>query len=207
MNLSRKSFGVTFTVACFVLAVASHSSAQQNSDPAKFLAAYEPELPRAIPARKLYLLSNLAPAALAAKDFGKASTYANQLLALGRSEQNQPGFGPSIYANSTHVGNIVLGKIALMNGDVTLAKEHLLAAARISGSPTLISFGPDMQLAKDLIEKGQRDAALSYFDLCARFWTNDRGRLPRWKDIVAKGSVPDFGANLGYILDSWRFAK
>jgi len=207
MNQSRKTFGVALAVVCFVLAVARHSSAQRNSDAAQFLAAHERELQQAIPvARKLSLLASLAPAALAAKDFAKASSYANELMALGQSQQNKPGFGPSIYGNSTHVGNIVLGQIAFVNGDVSSAKEHLLAAARISGSPTLSSFGPDMRLAKELIEKRERDAAVAYFDLCAKFWTNDRGKLQQWKDAVAKGSMPDFGANLGYIFDSWRFA-
>lgn len=208
MNQSRKSFGIAIAVVCLGLAVVARSSAQPNNDPARFLATHEPELQQAVPvARKLYLLSSLAPAALAANDFAKARTYAEDLMSLGKSQQDQPGFGPSLYGNSTHVGNIVLGKLALINGDVTSAREHLLAAARISGSPTLSSFGPDMQLAKELIEKGQRDAAISYFDLCAKFWANDRGRLQQWKDAVAKGSVPDFGPNLGYVLDSWRFAK
>ena len=207
MNQSRKTFGGALAVVCFVLTVAAHSSAQRNSDAAQFLAAHEPELQQAIPvARKLSLLASLAPAALAAKDFAKASSYANELMALGQSQQNKPGFGPSMYGNSTHVGNIVLGQIALANGDLNSAKEHMLSAARISGSPTLSSFGPDMRLAKELIEKGERDTAIAYFDLCAKFWTNDRGKLQQWKDAVAKGSMPDFGANLGYIFDSWRFA-
>jgi hypothetical protein len=208
MNQSKKIFGIAFMVICVALAVAPDSSAQRNSDPGQFLAAHEPELQQPIPvARKLYLLTALAPAALAAKNFAKARTYAEELMALGKSEQGQPGFGPSIYGNSTHVGNVVLGKLALINGDLTSANEHLLAAARISGSPTLSSFGPDMQLAKELIERGQLEVAISYFDLCAKFWTNERGRLQQWKDAVAKGSVPDFGPNLGYIFNSWQFAK
>ena len=207
MNQSRKTFGVALAVVYFVLAVAAHSSAQRNGDAGQFLATHEPELQQTTSvARKLSLLTSLAPAALAAKDFAKASSYANELMALGQSQQNQPGFGPSIYGNSTHVGNIVLGQIAMVNGNVNSAKEHLLSAARISGSPTLSSFGPDMQLAKELIEKGERDTAIAYFDLCATFWTNDRGRLQQWKDAVAKGSMPDFGANLKYIFDIWRFA-
>src|SRR5437763_16945637 len=116
MNQSKKSFGIAFTIVCFVLAVAAHSSAQRNSDAAQFLAAHEPELQQAIPvARKLSLLAGLAPAALAAKDFAKASSYANELMALGQSQQNKPGFGPSMYGNSTHVENTALGQIALAN--------------------------------------------------------------------------------------------
>ena len=38
-------------------------------------------------------------------------------------------------------------------GRIEEAKRHLLAAGRSSGSPVLGSFGPNMSLAKDLLEK------------------------------------------------------
>src|SRR5438128_2361830 len=98
MNLSRKSFGLALTVACFVLAVAARSPAQQNSDAGQFLATHEPILQQATEApKRLYLLFNLAPAALAANDAAKARRYAEELLTLGLATRSQPGFGESNY--------------------------------------------------------------------------------------------------------------
>ena len=95
-----------------------------------------------------------------------------------------------------HQANLVLGRIALVEGDVDRAKEHLLAAGRVAGSPTLGSFGPSMVLARELIEVGEREAVLEYFELCSRFWDSDR--LGRWADLVRAGGTPDFGVNLHY---------
>ena len=85
-------------------------------------------------------------------------------------------------------------------GDIERAKEHLLAAGNTSGSPQLNSFGPNMTLAKELLEQGERDVVLEYFRLCAKFWKSRShlGTLEEWANQVKAGMVPDFGANLRY---------
>jgi hypothetical protein len=60
------------------------------------------------------------------------------------------------------------------------------------------TFGPNMSLAKDLVEKGERDSVLAYFELCRKFWEKDEGRLDQWSRDVKSGKVPDFGGNLSY---------
>ena len=95
-----------------------------------------------------------------------------------------------------HHANLVLGRIALAQEDVARAKAHLLAAGRVARSPTLGSFGPNMRLARELVERGEREVVLEYFDLCSRFWNPDT--LGAWADVVAAGRTPDFGANLLY---------
>jgi hypothetical protein len=71
---------------------------------------------------------------------------------------------------------------------------------RRPGSPTLNSFGPDMSLAKDLLEAGERDSVLQFFDQCRAFWKKSalERRLDDWSTVV-KGCcrLPDFGSNLG----------
>jgi hypothetical protein len=56
------------------------------------------------------------------------------------------------------------------NGPLVQAKEYLLASARTSGSPQLNSFGPDLQLARELALKGEKDVVLQYIELCRSFW-------------------------------------
>jgi hypothetical protein len=208
--LSYKRNLLTAIVSGWVLLSACAYAGAQGvvtQDPAQFIANHEPELDGANQARKFYLISNLAPAALAANQIDKARSYAEQLLAMGQAMQSQPGFGPSFYGNGTHVGNVVLGQIAYLNGDIKAAKEHLLEAGKVSGSPNLNSFGPDMLLAKELVAKGERETVLKYLDLCATFWKNDRGRLETWKQNINQGEEPNFGSNVGYVFDIWRFAK
>jgi hypothetical protein len=60
------------------------------------------------------------------------------------------------------------------------------------------SFGSSLTLAKDLLEKGERDTVLEYFMLCREFWKKDYGKLDKWMQEVMDGKTPDFGANIFY---------
>ncbi|MET0650081.1 MAG: hypothetical protein ABW208_26025 [Pyrinomonadaceae bacterium] len=196
---------------CLSLTFAQESQARQDdehkAEAIRFLASREPQLATAERSNKLYLLLNLTPAALYAGESAKAAAYAQELLALGEQLKTRPGNGPGMYGDAVHVGNLVLGRLALLNGDVDKAREHLLASGRVPGLPVLKSFGPNMRLARELIEKGERDAAVEYLDLCAKFWENEGGRLAGWKAVIKDGGMPNFGPNLGVQLISWRFAK
>ena len=55
-----------------------------------------------------------------------------------------------------------------------------------------------MILAEALLEEGQIEIVLEYFELCRDFWEMHNGRLDRWSADVAAGRVPRFGANLLY---------
>lgn len=55
-----------------------------------------------------------------------------------------------------------------------------------------------MSLAKDLLEKGEKQTVLEYFKKCAKFWKMDHGKLDSWAKQVESGETPDFGANLLY---------
>ena len=136
-------------------------------------------------------LSDLAKTAFEAGEFDKARTYATDLLERAKGERKGWNYG-----NAIHFGNLVLGRIALKDGDLEKAKAYLLASGKTPGSPQLDSFGPNMLLAKDLLEKGERKAVLQYFDECATFWK--RPELKEWTAAVKLGKIPDFGGNLDY---------
>ncbi len=140
------------------------------------------------------LLGDVAKAALEAGDIGKARTYAEEMLRrVGDSSQGHWNYG-----NLIHHGHLVLGRIALREGKLDQAKQHLHAAGETPGSPQLDSFGPNMTLAKELLEKGERNAVLEYFKQCGRFWKLHSDYLDSWAKEVREGKVPDFGANLDY---------
>jgi hypothetical protein len=60
------------------------------------------------------------------------------------------------------------------------------------------SFGPNMSLAKDLLQEGEQQAVLDYFGLCHEFWKSGEKKLDQWSQEVNAGRLPDFGANLVY---------
>jgi len=56
-----------------------------------------------------------------------------------------------------------------------------------------------MTLAKLLLEAGEHDVVLQYFELCGVFWKHDiPGSLPAWTADVREGRIPDFRGNLLY---------
>jgi len=128
-----------------------------------------------------YLLADIAKMALEAGAIEKAEQYANRLL-----ETEDQG-------RALHDGNIVLGRLAMQSGDLEKAKLHLLASGKTNGGPTLNSFGPDMVLAKKLLEKGEKETVLEYFQLCSQFWKPKNNKLQKWTEEVRRGGIPDLG--------------
>jgi len=102
------------------------------------------------------------------------------------------------HGNAIVHGHVALGLGALEQDDVAAAREHLLEAGHTPGSPQLDTFGPNMLLAKALLERGEREVVLDYFDLCRGFWRMDDGDLDTWSEAVRAGEMPDFGANLRF---------
>lgn len=142
-----------------------------------------------------YNLTKMTADALAAGESANAKTYAERLL-----KQSERFHDDWNYGNAVQVGNLVLGFIALDSDDLDKAKGFLLAAGETPGSPQLNTFGPDMLLAKELLEREESETVLVYFELCAKFWKMHDGRLELWKEAVKRKEIPDFGANLVYQL-------
>lgn len=141
---------------------------------------------------RLFCLPEAAKAAVEVGKTAEAAQLAQQALDLA------PRFGNLGNGNAIHDGHMVLGRVALQRGDVDAATRELLAAGGTPGSPNLNSFGPNMSLARDLLLKKQVGAVLEYFQLCARFWKMENGRLTRWAELAKAGAIPDFGPNLVY---------
>lgn len=142
---------------------------------------------------KFYQLTRMTTRAFADGDIEKAKAYAQELLKQAPIMQDDWNYG-----NALHVGNFTLGRIALAAGDMEKAKYYLIESGKTPGSPQLNSFGPNMLLAKELLEKGEREVVVQYFDLCAKFWKKHDGQLDEWNALVLKGEMPDFRANLRY---------
>ena len=110
------------------------------------------------------------------------------------------------YGNLIYSMHSLLGRIALREGDVAAAKRHLAESGKTPGSPQLNSFGPDLVLAGELLQKGERDAVLDHLDKIAVFWANPaespssssrnsalehQKKLETWKQTIRAGQIPD----------------
>ena len=130
-------------------------------------------------------LKYAAEAALFVNDLEKAGEFAH--LMLGDARPDSPDYGDQF-----HFGNITLGKVALAQGDVQGAASYLLLAGSTPGSAQLKYSGPDTELAKQLLEKGEQDSVLRYLDQCASFWERGQDKLREWTILVRAGQVPSF---------------
>jgi len=134
------------------------------------------------------ILNDAAEAAFNSGNYEKARDYAAEELqkAESRSYWN--------YGNAVHDGNAMLGRVALKEGDLVKAREHLLAAGNTPGSPVLCSFGPDMSLANDLLKQGENETVITYLTSCGRFWK--KPVLEGWIAKIQSGRKP--------VLDRFR---
>lgn len=145
------------------------------------------------PKVRFSLLTEVAMFAVDNQEWDQAEKYARELLKLAPQFPRNWNYG-----NAIHKGHLVLGHVALHRNDIQTAKAELLAAGKTPGSPTLNSFGPNMSLAKALLDKGEKDVVIAYFDLCSVFWKQHLAKLSEWRDDVMAGRAPRFGANLVY---------
>lgn len=151
------------------------------------------------PARKFNAESSIArlysSKPLTKENIDDARKSADSLLVTASSFKDNWDYG-----NAIHHAHLVLGRVSLFEGKVDEAKRQLKLAAQTPGSPQLNSFGPNMTLAKELLEKGEKSVVSEYFDDCAKFWNDEHAKstIAEWKAAIAKGKTPSFGGHLVY---------
>jgi hypothetical protein len=141
-------------------------------------------------------LDRAAKMSLAVGHTEDARQFATDLLAL--DEKYRRGDAEKANGDAVHDGHLVLGLIAIDEERIEEAKRHLLAAAETKGSSQLATSGPNMSLAKELLEKGEPETVLQYLESCRRFWDFGSRKLYEWTKDVQAGRIPEFGANLLY---------
>ncbi|MCB0686986.1 MAG: hypothetical protein KDC53_10685 [Saprospiraceae bacterium] len=151
---------------------------------------------------RFHQIGSLLQVEYEAKNWIEVEKLAKEYLDLAEEHRSDWNYG-----NAIHHANLVLGKIALEHKDLEKAKDYFLKAGKSKGSPQLGSFGPNMSLARDLLEIGEQEVVLEYLDLVKRFWNPLFAflKIRKWKAMIKKGQVPDFkGNNLYYLTDPKR---
>lgn len=134
-----------------------------------------------------YALPQGAIAAFRLEDFTRAKELAEKALALAPLFEDNWNYG-----NAHHFAHTVLGLLALRVDDLHTAKVELLAAGETRGSPQLDTFGPTMQLARELLKKGEFEVVLDYLQQCRSFWKMGTVWLDLWEQKMRAGGVPNF---------------
>lgn len=142
---------------------------------------------------RFYALGDAAKSRFDAGDCETAKAYTEELQKMTPSYRKNWNYGNAIAS-----ANIVLGRLALRDGNIQEAEAFLVEAGKSPGSPQMDSFGPNMSLAQDLLIGGHSAAVLEYFKLCEVFWAPEFSKLEQWTEDVSAGRIPDFGANLVY---------
>jgi hypothetical protein len=137
-----------------------------------------------LPAAREALAGDMAQAAFKVGDFGGASELAK--VYLQTTDRAAP-----------QRGNTILGRVALRSGDLSGAKQYLLASSAPEAAKDISLSGPTMILAKELLERGENDAVLQYLQNCMSLWPRGEDVLNIWMTDIKKGKMPNFG-NLAF---------
>jgi tetratricopeptide (TPR) repeat protein len=114
----------------------------------------------------------------------KAAAYAGQAIATGSPD-------------SVHRGNSTLGLLALDKSDIAAARRYLLASGDVRGSPVLGSFGPNMNLANELLRRGERETVVTYLQQCLVFATLQADTIKGWIAEIKQGKTPVLRSSVG----------
>jgi tetratricopeptide (TPR) repeat protein len=132
------------------------------------------------PAARRTLPGDMADAAFKIGDFPAAAELAKIYL----KSSDRP---------AVQRANTILGRVALRADDVTSAKRYLLDSADSGAARDIALSGPIFVLAKELIERGEREAVLQYLQDCLALWPRGETILRIWIAEIQEGRTPNFG--------------
>jgi tetratricopeptide (TPR) repeat protein len=132
------------------------------------------------PAAREALSGEMAEAAFKIGDFPAAAELAKIYL----ESSDRP---------AVQRANTILGRVALRDGDVDRARQYLLDSAGPRAARDIGMSGPTLVLAKELIERGEREAVLQYLEDCLQLWPRGESALRIWIADIRNGKTPKFG--------------
>ena len=143
------------------------------------------------------LLMKLTPVVFELGKLDRAKDLSNELIREFAQYE-----GGSKFDDSSHLGNVILGRIALRSGDTALAKRHLIVSLRAPLRQSYASLSQiDLELAKELFAKGEKDAVLEYLQMCENLsnlktypesYAVEIKSLKAWQDQIKQGKQPSF---------------
>jgi hypothetical protein len=138
--------------------------------------------------KRAELLPQVAEVAIELKNYAKANSYAKELVLEFGDDIDEYEFKEAV-----HQGNTILGKIALRESNINKAKEYLLISIKavLQSKKGYLSY-PNLSLAKELLEKNEKDVVLEFLKLSEQLVGTDKVSLKKWQNEINNGKVPDF---------------
>lgn len=117
-------------------------------------------------------------------NFNEVVKYSNDYLKLASTYQCNWNYG-----NAIHDANRYLGLISLKRNNLEKAAMHLVLSSQTSGSMQLEAFGPDLDLANNLLKEGKREQVVQYLENMDTIWDNDK-QIYKWISKIEAGQKP-----------------
>ncbi|MFT5999792.1 MAG: hypothetical protein ACI81P_002250 [Neolewinella sp.] len=110
---------------------------------------------------------------------------------------------PGHYGDAVYFRHTYNGLLALDNEDIQLAKRELLMAGKSPKAGVISSFGPNMSLAKRLLEAGEQETVLRFLKHCKGFWFFPFRLFfaKNWKRDILAGKMPNFKAHCEIFME------
>jgi hypothetical protein len=109
------------------------------------------------------------------------ATYAEKLL------REHGHSGDAIYT-----ANLILSQTALDKNDLPGAKRYLMEAAATTGANTIAQNGLETSVARNLLQRGERDIVLEYLNRGRTLWPQGAQFITRWEGQIKAGRMPNF---------------
>ena len=131
---------------------------------------------------RFYDIEDLATTVYEKGDHDRATTLIKEYLELASTYRCNWNYG-----NAIHNSNRILGFIALKSNDVSGAANYLIEAGKSTGSPQLDSFGPNLDLANELLLLGETEAVVNYLLGVRKFWDGKKTIIDEWVQKIRAG--------------------
>lgn len=123
--------------------------------------------------------------AYAANQLDAAEAHSRELIKMIDHFPGHPRYGDAIF-----LAHQTLGKIALRRNDTKTAVAELIASTNTPGSDRLTHGPIPMDLARQLVDLGERKAVAHFLDRCSHF-NLEKDKLVDWGILIRKGINPD----------------
>jgi beta-lactamase regulating signal transducer with metallopeptidase domain len=121
-------------------------------------------------------------------DWQRSGRYARDLLQMAPRFQGDPNYGVAVY-----MGNIVLGTLALRDGDRKAAVDYLLTASHAPAAPDLDYFMfHHARLTGYLLKYGERDSVIEFLERIAQVSVVRKSELLDNASQIRKGIQPSW---------------
>jgi len=96
--------------------------------------------------------------------------------------------GSSLESENLYYVYDALGRSALQRNDFDAAQKDLILSATTVGGPHLDTWGPNLTLAKALLDLGYKETVVAFLTSCKAFWPNPK--VDGWISQIRQGQTP-----------------